>query len=66
MSKQCAKCGDTKPVSEFSPDTRTSSGYQSWCRECSVATARQRRRERGESVLVDSGHYFTPRGRRLL
>lgn len=34
MSKQCTKCGKTKPVSEFNSSNPTSDGYNSWCKQC--------------------------------
>ena len=33
-TKFCRKCGQEKPVSEFIPDTRYRSGYQTYCRDC--------------------------------
>jgi len=40
-TKQCSKCGKTKSVSEFRIDKNHSSGYSSWCKQCSnEATAK--------------------------
>ena len=33
-TKVCRKCGQEKPVSEFIPDGRYRSGYQTYCRKC--------------------------------
>lgn len=32
--KRCTKCGESKPLSEFSPDKGVSDGHASWCRRC--------------------------------
>ena len=32
--KRCSKCKKIKPISEFRPDKRTSSGFGYWCRDC--------------------------------
>ncbi len=34
VRKQCSKCNATKPLAEFHAGGRTSSGKQSWCKEC--------------------------------
>jgi 5-methylcytosine-specific restriction endonuclease McrA len=33
-SKSCSKCKLIKPFTEFSPDKRTTAGYQSVCKKC--------------------------------
>lgn len=35
--KRCSKCGETKPVTEFTKDGRRKDGYQGKCRDCSRA-----------------------------
>eukprot|EP00969_Alexandrium_andersonii_P048829 2141635-Alexandrium_andersonii.AAC.1 len=30
----CTKCGENKPVHEFSPHVGTSRGFQYWCKSC--------------------------------
>ena len=39
--KRCTCCGVVKPVSEFNANPRSADGYQSWCRPCAAAKARQ-------------------------
>lgn len=34
-SKQCSKCKEVKPVTEFYANKTTKDGYQSWCKTCS-------------------------------
>ena len=40
--KTCTKCGETKPLSEFSADDAYKDGYQSHCKDCKRAYARER------------------------
>lgn len=39
-SKRCAKCGCTKPFSNFYRNKGTSDGFGSWCRDCEKARSR--------------------------
>lgn len=39
MSKPCTKCGETKPLSDFSPDRSSKSGHKSYCKQCAVKMA---------------------------
>ena len=41
--KPCARCGDPKPLGEFSPQPSAASGLHSYCKECRGVYARQRR-----------------------
>jgi hypothetical protein len=34
QEKRCGKCGRTKPISEFHRDRRNSTGFYTWCKEC--------------------------------
>jgi len=42
----CTKCKQTKSLSEFYLDSRKKSGVASWCKACSLATARRAAKER--------------------
>lgn len=42
-TKFCKKCGQEKPVSEFIPDGRYRSGYQTYCRKCTNEYQKMRR-----------------------
>ena len=33
-TKKCAKCGVTKPITEFNRHSRSKDGLQNWCRDC--------------------------------
>lgn len=33
-SKVCSKCGEEKPVTEFSSSAPNKDGYNSWCKQC--------------------------------
>lgn len=41
--KECARCEDLKPASEFSPDSRNSDGLNSRCRDCCNEVRAERR-----------------------
>jgi hypothetical protein len=32
--KRCRKCGDEKPLSDFSPDKKNLDGKKGWCKAC--------------------------------
>jgi hypothetical protein len=34
-TKTCSKCGETKPLSEFSKRSRSKDGHAGWCKACS-------------------------------
>ena len=44
----CTRCGQTKPVTDYSPNTHTRKGHQSACRACVAARQKQLRAD---------GHY---------
>jgi len=35
--KECSKCKETKPTSEFHKDARHPTGYKCWCKACAKA-----------------------------
>lgn len=41
--KECTKCHEVKPDTEFYRENRSKSGLSSWCRECTNAAAKDRR-----------------------
>ncbi len=44
--KRCTKCGEEKPLNEFYREARSKDGYKAWCKACSNASDRARRRRR--------------------
>lgn len=50
-TKFCRKCGQEKPVSEFIPDTRYRSGYQTYCRKCVNEYQKMRRLGKNEKKV---------------
>lgn len=42
VSKQCKKCGNVKPVSEFSRNSKARDGLFAWCRDCVRESGRAR------------------------
>jgi hypothetical protein len=38
--KRCPKCGDMKPLSDFTPDKTKASGYASRCKPCDAARSK--------------------------
>jgi len=47
--KTCTCCKEAKELSEFSPDKRISSGFQSRCKKCFATIMRDRRRTNPEA-----------------
>jgi len=47
--KTCTYCNEVKELSEFSPDKRIASGFQSRCKQCYAAIMRDRRRANPEA-----------------
>ena len=33
-TNKCSKCGEVKPVRDFSPDKCTKNGLNGWCKKC--------------------------------
>lgn len=52
-TKRCTHCGLTKPVAEFSKNSRTSDGLQSWCNNCVRMANRSSRRCETEHIPSD-------------
>lgn len=50
-TKVCRKCGQEKPVSEFIPDGRYRSGYQTYCRKCTNEYKKMRRLGKSEKKV---------------
>ena len=44
MNKNCSKCLQTKPTSEFGPDPRSKDGLKTQCRACLLTYQRERKR----------------------
>lgn len=49
VTKQCPKCLETKLLLEFSP--RSTGGWMSWCKSCTVTRTKQSRHKIDESQL---------------
>lgn len=45
-TKWCGYGGHYPPVEDFAPNRTTTTGYQSWCRSCSVIARRQQRQRK--------------------
>lgn len=52
MGKRCGRCGETKPMSEFSACHRYENGarLQRWCKECHRQANREWYRTRGKAM----------------
>lgn len=46
--KKCTKCGECKPVSEFSKDPKGKYGLHSWCKECKRDYSKEYRKNNKE------------------
>lgn len=40
-TKQCRRCGETKPLTAFPRDRRSPDGHKHWCKVCNNAAARE-------------------------
>ncbi|WP_329544706.1 hypothetical protein OG548_08310 [Streptomyces sp. NBC_01356] len=49
-NKQCTKCKETKPRSEFSANPQATDGLQSQCKECKAEAQRDRRKDEPKEV----------------
>lgn len=60
--KQCLKCGQTKPVSDFTICRKNKDGLQSWCKKCKNEEVKQYRiNHLEERKKYDKDHYFNNR-----
>ena len=50
--KKCSKCGEDKPLSEFSPRPERKSGYRSKCKSCERNRANNYNKNNREHVRV--------------
>ena len=41
--KECAKCGESRPLSDFTTDSRKPDGLDRRCKSCKATQARERR-----------------------
>jgi hypothetical protein len=41
--KTCSKCGETKPLTEFSKRVNSNDGHDYWCKACHVKQHRERK-----------------------
>jgi hypothetical protein len=48
--KICSKCGEQKPLKEFSKDKRVKSGLKSWCKSCINLGARKWKQNNSKKV----------------
>jgi hypothetical protein len=76
--RRCTHCGEFLPFSAFRPNLKLSSGWNSWCRDCSVESSRawrERNRERVNAArktppsrlrCVECGEEFEGQKGRLL
>lgn len=51
VTKQCAKCSETKDASEFNKDKASASGLSSWCKVCHNKANYVRRRKTVEKAM---------------
>ena len=64
MTKTCRKCGQEKPVSEFSPNSDGKNTYpRSACKVCEALNKRNARKANGEHVRSVSRDYFAKNGK---
>lgn len=52
LTKDCSKCLETKPRSEFSIYNKSADGLQPYCRMCKNAYQKEQRLKKGPPVKV--------------
>lgn len=50
-TKYCRKCGQTKPLSEFSLNAKSKDGHQTYCKECIMEYHRSRKKKSEKPVF---------------
>ena len=49
-TKRCSKCREEKPLEEFFKNERTSTGYTSYCKKCSLIAVKEWKEKNKERV----------------
>jgi len=65
-TKQCTKCGKTKPLTEFHKDKGGKYGVQSRCKACKNAAAAKYRAENPEKVRAAVAKYYAENSEKVL
>lgn len=52
-AQRCYRCDEDKPLSEFGRDSRTATGYRTWCKLCVRKYAKERRSEYTKEATLD-------------
>lgn len=66
MSKQCTKCNQHKPHSEFHKSSGRKDGLSSWCKTCACEQKRQYYQDNKETVKARTAAYRkTPKGKEV-
>ena len=55
--KECQKCEETKPYSEFHKYASSKDGYQRWCKGCKGQAAIERREEKGDLLRKQTSRW---------
>ena len=53
-SKQCSKCKETKPLTEFHKSKKRKDGHAQWCKKCVSITHKIRRKKRPECCAASA------------
>lgn len=65
ITKICKKCGQTKPIEEFSKDARLRDGYSIYCKDCKCDMSRKSyekiKLKREATATANALAAFTPR-----
>ena len=56
-TKQCPRCGEEKPLTEFTRNRTRPDGWQSWCKPCDAEYAREYREENREEMVERDREY---------
>ena len=56
--KQCSKCGEIKPFSEFHKDKKGTHGLRTWCKACEREYQRKYHKDNRKKVNENSHNYY--------
>ena len=61
IGKLCSRCGEDKPLTDFSPQAKCAGGVKPECKACSVIRERERRAARSADEVREKRGYYLMR-----
>jgi len=59
VTKRCPQCGETKSIKDFGKNRSRYDGHMSWCKVCSYAAQKERRRNTPKTAASRKARYAT-------